>query len=89
MKPAQLYQYNGAAVEISLNEAKALGILFLSDKDEACVLSLRYLTPQAPCPLVQHVLSEEEIKGLAKKNRHQLLSRIQISAKAPGTGARK
>lgn len=82
MTRQDLQQFSGSAVDIRIDGAEALGILFFAETGEAYVTSLCYLQPGLECPVIQHVLSDEELQSLSRKSHNQLLSRINLSTRS-------
>lgn len=82
MSRPHLLQFNGAAVQMRIDGAQALGILFFSPEGEVHVTSLCFVESGAKCPLLRHMLTEEEICGLMPMSHNQLASTLEISTQA-------
>lgn len=72
--------YNGASVQITLDGAPALALIFL-EMDCIQVTSLCFLGSARRCPLVRHHLTEAEIESITPVSRTELKSDIALRSK--------
>lgn len=84
MTLSELYLFNGSSIQMQIDGKDALGILFFAETGEVYVTSLCYLEPGRECPVIQHVLSDEEMQSVSRKSHNQLLSKIQLSTRPIG-----
>lgn len=87
MEQIQLHQYQGAAIDISVDGAEAIGMLFFSEHNEAYVVSMCYTKRRARCPQIQRMLSPEEIENIMPAARNKLRSSIDVSSTAKSAPA--
>lgn len=83
MTSAQLQPFNGAPVQITVDGAPAVGILFFAEPEEAYVTSLCFMDGGRKCPQLRHKLTAAELQGLSWKCRRQLHSTIALVSKDP------
>ena len=80
MTRQDLRHHNGCTVEYTVDNRPAIGIIFFANEEDVMVTSLCFANFNGDCPLVSHLVTEEEIASLAPKTRFRLLSGISVDS---------